>query len=692
MRRRSGWPYPSSSLGMGQCGMSQHAETKGQKANRLADETSPYLLQHAYNPVDWFPWGEEALGAAREMNRPILLSIGYAACHWCHVMERESFEDHETAALMNDGFICIKVDREERPDLDAIYMDAIQAMTGQGGWPMTVFLTPDGVPFYGGTYFPPSDRQGLPSFRKVLQAVLRVWESQRDEVVEQGQQIVAQIERFSRVVPSDEPLSRSLLDGAVEAIARVFDSGLGGFGSAPKFPQPPVLEFLLRMGGSGDARASGMVEITLRMMALGGIYDQIGGGFARYSVDANWLVPHFEKMLYDNAQLARVYTRAWQLLKAPLFKRIAEETLGYLIRDMRDPYGGFYSSEDADSEGEEGKFYVWSYEEFMSLAPEAANYYGVTPQGNFEGANILTASGDEPPNASREKLFGARALRVRPGRDEKILTSWNALAISAMAEAGAAFGRRDFVDKASDAANFLLDKSSAPEGRLYHSYKDGRVGVLGLLEDYAYLAEALLTLWEVTFDPRWFNKSGDLILQMIELFWDPDQGGFFSTGSDHERLILRQKEIIESVTPSPNAVAALAMQRLSLLNDDSSLADQSKTVLQMAYNHMARAPQACATFLSALDFLLSTPKEIVIVGEGDGGGRLADQPGAQPLLNVVWGRFLPNRVLAGAPPGIDSPLLEGKEPIGGRTTAFVCEHYACQRPTSDPNELERQLA
>jgi uncharacterized protein YyaL (SSP411 family) len=671
--------------------MTQVTETEGRKANRLAGETSPYLLQHAYNPVDWYPWGEEALAAAREKDRPILLSIGYAACHWCHVMERESFEDPEIAEVMNKGFICIKVDREERPDLDAIYMDAIQALTGQGGWPMTVFLTPEGVPFYGGTYYPPTDRHGLPSFRKVLEAILKVWETQRDQVVEQGQLIVGQIDRFSRVVPSDEPLTESLLHGAVESMARVFDSSYGGFGLAPKFPQPPVLEFLLRRAGSGDDRASGMVQITLRQMALGGIYDQVGGGFARYSVDARWLVPHFEKMLYDNAQLAMVYTRAWQAFKAPLFKRIAEETLEYLIRDMRDPYGAFYSSEDADSEGEEGKFYVWSYEEFMSLAPEAAGYYGVTQRGNFEGANILTAAGDEPPAASREKLFAARAHRVRPGRDEKILTSWNALAIAAMAEAGAAFERRDFIEKAAEAAHFLLEKVAGPEGRLFHSYKDGRVGVLGLLEDYAYLSEALLTLWEVTFDPHWFNRGKELVAQMIDLFWDQDQGGFFSTGSDHERLILRQKEIVESVTPSPNAVAAMAMQRLSVLTDDPRLAGRAETVLRMAYNHMAKAPQACGTFLSALDFWIETPKEIVIVGGDKGNGAVRDQADAITLLNVVWSRFLPNKVLAGAPPGIESPLLIDKEPIDEKATAFVCEHYACQRPTSDPQELERQL-
>ncbi|MDQ4148593.1 MAG: thioredoxin domain-containing protein [Actinomycetota bacterium] len=661
---------------------SQHA-TEQQHTNRLINETSPYLLQHAHNPVDWYPWGEEALAAARESDRPILLSIGYAACHWCHVMERESFEDPHIAELMNKGFICIKVDREERPDLDAIYMDAVQAMSGHGGWPMTVFLTPEGNPFYGGTYFPPQDHHGLPSFRKVLEAVLKVWETRRDDAMQQGRELVDQIERFSRLSPSDEPLDRSLLQDAVTSFNYSFDHVNGGFGRAPKFPQPPTLEFLLRMAGAGDDSSSFMVKTTLRKMALGGIYDQVGGGFARYSVDAEWLVPHFEKMLYDNAQLARVYTHAWQLFNAPLFQRIATETIEYLVRDMRDSYGGFYSSEDADSEGEEGKFYVWSYDEFMSLAPEAREYYGVTPAGNFEGKNILTAAGDDPPLGPREKLFAARALRVRPGRDEKILTSWNGLAIAALAEAGAAFGRRDFIEKAAQAADFLLEKVAGGDGRLFHSYKDGRVGTLGMLEDYAYLADALLALWEVTFEPRWFERCQDLVGQMIERFWDDRDGGFFSTGSDHEKLILRQKELIESVTPSPNAVAALVMQRLFLLTDDKDLERRAEGVLRLAHNHMAGAPQACGTFLSALDFWLSIPKEIVIIG---------DRLEAAPLEREVWSRFLPNKVVAGAPPGIDLPLLEGKTPLEGKPTAFVCEHHACQRPTSEPDELARQLA
>jgi len=416
---------------------------------------------------------------------------------------------------------------------------------------------------------------------------------------------------------------------------------------------------------------------------MGGIYDQLGGGFARYTVDATWLTPHFEKMLYDNAQLARLYTRAWQFDHSPLYRRIAEETLQYLVRDMQDGTGGFYSSEDADSEGHEGKFYVWDHGEFAILASEAVEYYGVTPEGNFEGSNILTAASDVPPEQARKKLFAAREQRVRPGRDEKILTSWNGLTITAFAEAGAAFGRPDLIAQGTRAARFLLLNARNEQGRLLHSYKDGRARVLGMLEDYAYLAEGLLALWEVTFEPEWLQAAQEMTAQMLDLFWDPEDGGFFSTGTDHEKLILRQKEIVESVTPSPNAVAALVMLRLALLTGDEELASKGESVLKLALPYMDRVPQAVCAFLSAVDFRLSTPKEIVVVGS---------RPEADPLIEQIWNRFLPNKVVAGSPPGIDSPLLEDKVAIGGRPTAFVCEHFACKAPTSDPKVLADQLA
>src|SRR5437016_2580107 len=433
----------------------------GRRPNRLIHEASPYLIQHAHNPVDWYPWGPEALERARAKDRPILLSIGYAACHWCHVMERESFEDEKTAAYMNDHFVCIKVDREERPDIDSIYMEAVQAMTGQGGWPMTMFLTPEGVPFHGGTYFPPTDRGGMPAFIRVLQAVTETWMQRREEIRRQSGAVLDRLQAFAAPAPegAGEPLEAGLVDRAAGELQRRFDRVHGGFGISPKFPQPPVLELAMRAAARGSQPAREMVELTLRRMAHQGIYDQIGGGFHRYAVDRAWLVPHFEKMLYDNAQLARLYTHAWQAWTAPLYRRIATETLEYLLRDMRHPGGAFYSSEDADSEGMEGKFYLWSYDELMATAPEAAGWYGVTERGNFEGANILVAaSGDpsaEPPQEARARLFEARAARVRPGLDDKILTSWNGLAIAALAEAGAAFARPDFVDAAAAAAGFV---------------------------------------------------------------------------------------------------------------------------------------------------------------------------------------------------------------------------------------------
>jgi uncharacterized protein len=651
-------------------------------ANRLIDETSPYLLQHAHNPVDWYPWGPEALERAAAENRPLFISIGYAACHWCHVMERESFEDAEVARVMNDNFVCIKVDREERPDIDAIYMDAVQALTGHGGWPMSVWASPEGVPFYGGTYFPPADRPGMPAFRRVLEGISRAWQENGPAIVEEGRELVRRIAEANQPPKAEGDLRPDLLSGAVTTLARVFDRQNGGFGRAPKFPQPPVLELLLRQAGTGDETAAEMVRVTLRKMALGGIYDQVGGGFARYTVDATWLTPHFEKMLYDNAQLARLYIRAWQWDHAPLNRRVAEETLEYLLRDMHDETGGFYASEDADSEGHEGKFYVWSHDEFRSIAPEAADYYGVTEEGNFEGSNILTAASDDPPADARRKLFEARAERIRPGRDEKILTSWNGLAISALAEAGAAFGRPELIAEGEKTARFLLDSARNDEGRLLHSYKDGRARVLGMLEDYAYLAEGTLALWEVTFDPHWLDATKALTAQMVELFWDDEQSGFFSTGRDHEKLILRQKELIESVTPAPNAVAALVMLRLSLLTGNEELATKAQAVVRLALPHMDRVPQAVCSFLSALDFSLSTPKEVVIVGP---------RPDADPLIEQIWNRYLPNKVVAGSPPGIESPLLQDKVAIRGQPTAYVCEHFTCQAPTSDPEVLAAQL-
>jgi len=638
-------------------------------ANQLIDETSPYLLQHAHNPVDWHPWGEAAFAKATAEDKPLLLSIGYAACHWCHVMERESFEDEAIASVMNEYFVPVKVDREERPDVDAVYMSATQALTGQGGWPMTVFCTPGGMPFLAGTYFPPEERQGMPSFRRVLEQVSELWRTRRSDLLAQGQRVLQAIEQGTPK-PTNEPLQSGLLAAAASEILSSHDAVNGGFGSAPKFPQAPVLEFLLRRASARDA-----LELTLRKMALGGIYDQLGGGFARYAVDATWTVPHFEKMLYDNAQLARVYTHAWQAYKDPLYKRIAIETLEYLLRDMCDEGGGFHSSEDADSEGEEGKFYLWDYN-------DVAPHYGVTPEGNFEGKNILVAE-ESVPDETRARLLAKRNERVRPGKDDKVLASWNGLAIAAFAEAGAAFGRNDFVIAAREAATFVRDTMPG-----LHAYRAGKAHIDALLEDHAYMADAAFALWEATFEREWLDLASALARNAIDLFADTKDGGFFAGRADGD-LIVRQKEIVESATPSPGAVLALVLQRLGLLLDSETFKKPGVDALRLAHIYMDRAPHAVPTWLCALDFYLSTPKEIAFTGPLD-----------KSLLAVVRERFLPNKVVAATPQrsGGDRPgeadgiaLLQDK-PSTDEAQAFVCEHFVCKAPTSDPNELSKQLA
>ncbi len=657
-------------------GPAQHSR----RANRLIGETSPYLLQHAYNPVDWYPWGTEALELARALDKPILLSIGYAACHWCHVMERESFEDQQTADHMNEKFVSIKVDREERPDIDAIYMDAVQAMTRHGGWPMTMFLAPDGIPFYGGTYFPPDDRHGLPSFRNVLTAVAEAWADRREELLAQGKHLVQQLDAYNRAKPSSQPISSEILQSAVRTLSDAYDAEYGGFGNAPKFPQAPVLEYVLRAAGAGFGQSKQMIDHTLERMARGGIYDQLAGGFARYSVDPLWLVPHFEKMLYDNAQLARVYTHAWQLLQRPLYKRIALETLDYLLNEMRDDAGGFHSSEDADSEGVEGKFYVWSYEEFMEIAPDAAGYYGVTRGGNFEGSNILTARDDDPPQEARSALLEHRAKRVRPGRDDKVLTSWNALTISALAEAYGAFQEPRLLTAAEETASFILD-TMVQNGRLMHSFRGGDVRVLGMLEDYAYLSEALYVLWEVSGSRKWLQASIDMTRSMIELFGDEGDSALFSTARDHEKLILRQKEIVESATPSPNAVACVVLLKLGMLLEDSSMTKNAEAILSDAHHFMHQAPQATGTFLSAADFYLSGAKQIVLTGD-------PENEKYQAMQSVLWEAFTPNKIVVHASATPELPLSQGK---GEEVAAYVCENYTCKAPVTTPAELKGQL-
>ncbi|MCA1646403.1 MAG: thioredoxin domain-containing protein [Chloroflexi bacterium] len=675
-------------------------------ANRLAGETSPYLLQHAHNPVDWYPWGPEALERAKSEDKPILLSIGYSACHWCHVMERESFEDPQTASEMNKSFVSIKVDREERPDLDGIYMQAVQAMTGSGGWPMTIFLTPEGVPFYGGTYFPPTDRPNMPAFTRVLASIADAWRNRRADVLQSGRQLREHLQQTTRLTaPSEAVLEPGILDAAGSGLAAQYDAEFGGFGGAPKFPQPMAIEFLLRYWQrSGDDAARDIAVHTLEQMARGGMYDQLGGGFHRYSTDAVWLVPHFEKMLYDNAQLVRAYLMGYQATGNAYFRQVVEQVIDYVLREMTDPSGGFYSTEDADSEGEEGRFYVWTPAELRALLGEAdarlfGGFYDVKEPGNFEGrASILHMDytpteiapglgvGEAELLAALERgrpiLFEARAKRVRPARDEKVLAAWNGLMLRGLAEAGAVLRRRDFVDAAAKNADFLLSTMRRPDGSLFRTWKPGHAAHLnGYLEDHANVADGLVALYEATFDRRWLEAATAFTDIILERFADPDTGGFFDTSADHETLIARPKDIFDNATPSGNAVAADVLLRLGVLTGNEAYTRAARGVLELLRDPMARYPLGFARSLSALDFLLGKPKEVAILGASGA----AD---TEALLRVVFESFVPNKVVAGGDAAI--PLLEGRAPRDGHATAYVCEHYVCQAPTTDPAAL-RQL-
>ena len=663
--------------------------------NRLATQTSPYLLQHQGNPVDWQPWDEQALRSAAESDRPILVSIGYSACHWCHVMERESFEDPDTAAYMNEHFVCIKVDREERPDVDAIYMSAVQGMTGQGGWPLNVFCDPEGVPFFGGTYFPPQQRPGVPSFRQVLEGVVSAWETKREEIRGAAARTTAQLGAVSEIAPSEDELSEAALDSAERALGERFDSVHGGFGSAPKFPPASALEFLMaRTAGraDGDDEALAIVTATLSAMARGGIYDQVGGGFARYSVDERWLVPHFEKMLYDNALLARSYLHGWQLTADEYLKRICTETLDWALREMRGPEGGFYSALDADSEGEEGKFYVWDARELRELLGADAEpllaYWGVAAGPNFEARSILYAVGDridpELLERGRSVLYEARSRRVWPGLDDKRLTSWNALMIAALADAGAVLGRNDYLDAARACAEFVLAELRDSRGRLMRTFKDGRAALNGYLEDYAFMVEALLELYQATFETRWFVEARALADAMVEHFADPS-GGFFTTSDDHEQLVTRPKDIEDHPIPSGNSSAALGLLRLSALTGESAYEQHAADLFGLLHTAAARHPQAFGHLLQAITLYLSPRRELAIVG---------DDP--SPLAAVARETLRPNLVLAGASAGDSEarqavPLLRDREPLDGSTSAFLCSNFACRLPVASPAELREQL-
>jgi uncharacterized protein YyaL (SSP411 family) len=648
--------------------------------NRLADETSPYLLQHKDNPVDWQPWDERALDQARREDKPILVSIGYSACHWCHVMERESFEDAAVAAVMNDHFVTIKVDREERPDVDALYMDAVQAMTGHGGWPLNAFLTPDGVPFYAGTYFPPQARQGMPSWTQVLEGVARAWDERRDDIRDGSQQIVDRLRSTAQLAaPDAEPDPRSL-DAAVARARAIYDADHGGWGGAPKFPAASLIELLLARGERE------MALHTLRRMASGGIYDQVGGGFSRYSVDARWIVPHFEKMLYDNALLARAYLHGFQVSGEPLFERIATETLDWALRELRQPEGGFASALDADSEGVEGRFYVWTPDEVReALGPElgavAIEHFGITDAGNFEGRNIAVRATRDPEALPEIQagLLAAREQRVRPGLDDKRVASWNALMISALADAGGALERPDYLEAAVAAAEFVLRDLRDADGRLLRSYNRGRAKTPAFLEDHAYLLEALLDLYGATFDPRWFMEAQGLAGEIVERFGDPEHGGFFSTAADGEPLLARRKELEDAPIPSGASSAAFGLLRLARLTGEARWEDAALGHIRLLHTVAPEHPNAFAHLLRAIDFLLAPVREVAIVG-----------PDAAPLERVVRGAFRPHVVLAGGEPdGV--PLLEGRTPVDGRAAAYVCERFACRRPVTEPDELAALL-
>jgi uncharacterized protein YyaL (SSP411 family) len=684
--------------------------SKYKHTNRLINETSPYLLQHAHNPVDWYAWGEEAFADARRLQKPVLLSIGYSACHWCHVMEHESFENEAIAKLMNEHFISIKVDREERPDLDQIYMNAVQMLTHHGGWPMTVFLTPEGVPFYGGTYFPPEDRYNMPGFPRVLISVSDAYRNQPDEVTRTAVSLLTEMRRTNIAVESTGALSHDLLDAAYRGVIKNYDRVNGGFGGAPKFPPAMTLEFLLRhFHRTGASESLEIVGHTCRQMANGGIYDQLGGGFHRYATDAKWLVPHFEKMLYDNALLSRLYLHFYQLTREESARQIVTGTLDYVVREMTDAGGGFYSTQDADSEGHEGKFFVWTAEEIAAtLGDEDARlfgaYYNVTAGGNFEGKNILNVTSSvtemaESRKVSAEhlqivldsavrKLFDLRERRVKPDRDEKILTAWNGLMLASFAEASVVLDREDYAEIARNNARFVL-RNLSRDGLLLRTCKDGEAKLNGYLEDYAFFIDGLLSLFEATGEFEWFTEAVTLTRKMIDEFWDEADGGFFFTGKSHEQLIVRSKDYFDNATPSGNSVAADVLLRLGVLTGEDDYIRRAVTVFRLVAKGVQSYPSAFGRALCALDFHLSAPREIVILGDKDSSEMKA-------LRAEVWKPFLPNKIVvqaaANAPTGAAAiPLLAGRTLIDGQPTAFVCEGYTCKQPTTQPDELASQL-
>jgi uncharacterized protein len=677
--------------------------------NRLIHETSPYLLQHAHNPVDWYPWGDEAFAKATAENKPVLLSIGYSACHWCHVMERESFENEEIAALMNDLFVNIKVDREERPDLDEIYMNAVQMLTGRGGWPMTLFLTPERKPFYGGTYFPPENRGGMPGFPRILTGVAQAFREKPQDVAKSVEQILDALQKMSRAPDGTQDFSPDVISRSVDTIARSYDSDNGGLGQAPKFPNTGVYELFLRDYHLNKRQHSlEMATYTLTKMAQGGIYDHLGGGFHRYSVDAKWLVPHFEKMLYDNAQLIRCYAQAFQVTGDSLFKQVMADSVGYILREMLHPEGGFYSTQDADSEGEEGKFFVWTPQEINVLVGEEDGeifnrIFDVTDEGNFEEKNILHPILTVEQSSKffrkdlseiesliarvKQKLFTEREKRIKPFRDEKIITAWNGLMLSGLAEAIKVSPQPIYLDAANRAVDFFFTKMFR-DGFLLHTYKDGQAKLLGYLDDYAFFASGLLDFYEASFDRQLLDRAVQLADIMMAEFWDESDGGFFYTGKSHEPLISRAKPLFDASIPSGNAMATRLLLRLHAITGKDEYHQRAEKVLRTYYEAMESQPFGFAHLLCALDFYLQKPKEIVVVGARDG-------PDTRALVSEIHSRYLPNSTLQLVSPKEPlekiSSLLAGKTQVQAKATAYVCQNFTCSAPVTSAEELSKLL-
>ena len=689
------------------------------KPNRLINEKSPYLLQHAYNPVDWYPWGKEAFEAANRMNTPIFLSIGYSTCHWCHVMERESFENKEIANLLNSKFVCVKVDREERPDIDNVYMDAVVAMTGSGGWPLSLFLTPDGKPFYGSTYFPPEDVYGRPGFRRVLIEVSTLWNQRKQDALQQSEHLTKLIQQ-KLGTPEPGTLTEDTLQDAYLNLATTFDDEHGGFGTAPKFPTPHNLSFLLRYADrTGEQRASDIVILTLNAMAWGGIHDHLGNGFHRYSTDREWLVPHFEKMLYDQALLARAYLEAYQVTKGNRHAETARGIFDYVLRDLRDKSGGFYSAEDADSEGFEGKFYLWTAQEIKDILGDktgsiVARYYDVREGGNFiphgghfePGKNILRIRMSLEKFASREglnptelagiiedgrmKLFESRERRTRPHRDDKVLTDWNGLMISALSLGAQVLDDSRYGQAARESADFIIRKMQH-DGRLMRRYRDGETAIPGYLTDYAFFGQGLLDLYAATFEERWLEEAQRMVLDMVELFWDNEAGGFFFSGKGNEQLVTQTKDVYDGAIPSGNSVAALLLSKLGHTTGSNQLQEYAQRCFTSFAATVNQQPHAHTQFLMAYDFDLGPRSEIVIAGD-------RNSQSTNDLVNVARAKFLPRSLILHHPPDDSGkaieklvPFLVDQKPLDGKSTAYVCQNYTCNLPTTSPIELEKLL-